>query len=352
MSKNKKNKNNKKKKQQKSKVININQINDEIQNKKVFPFPKTNDNLIDFSEQFKKMDTDSSLNVLSNKSVHKNDVEKTVSINTEKQTVETDNDDDDIIEDIDKNSEAEFLFDDNENDDAQDESNESSETNESDDVANDEQKETESKEPQNDKKNVSAGSYVNSTDSVDTNLDKSKKKKGLFNYIFTFFKDVPAAVVDKMKRIALFCLIFCSMCILMNIMFAFSWISVALALGMLLYSGIVIWSLKYKASSNMIVEFDGIVVNCKKIGFGKKFSYFIVLVVNENTGKMLSFKYAEDINGIERGVPITIYLDKNEPVVNSENGPFVEHYVSVMFGLNSSEELVENDSVSAEDFVK
>lgn len=305
---------NKKKKQKKSKIVNINQINKEIQDKNVLPFPKTDDNLIDFSEQIKEIDKYKNLNVLSNKAPKLVETEQSEPTRTEQQNVETDNVDnvDNVVE-------------------------EKSEDISSDTVVED------------DKKNEDEDD-----DSVvidEDNTDVPKSKNGILNYFFTFFQDVPAAVADKIKRILLFCAVFCGMCVLMSVLFTFSWITVALAVGMIVYTAIVVWAIKYKSSRNMLVEFNGIVVNCKKIGFGKKFSYFIILIANENNGKMLAFKYNEGSNGIDKGVPVTIYLDKNEPIINSENGPFVEHYVSIMLGFNSSEKLSENKSVSAEDFV-
>ena len=327
------NKNNKNNKKNNSKSPSTSNGTSSSNKKKSVVLPKTDNNIIQFNIESKKISNDNSsqLGVLS---------------------TNIESDDEDSINEIPLIPISEF-YDSADSDDKMDD--DVLDNNEEQILDNDVETEDSSGNSEEEIDAVSANEFLSDDKGnkaeEDGEEEGENKLENIVLFFMNFFKGMPQAVVSKIKRTLLFDVLFVGLCIIISVISGFSWIMLVLGAIFFFYSLVIILSLKYQVQEGAYVSFSGIATENKKIGFGKKFSYHIVRVVNENSGKMLSFKYDEHPDGVGVGTPVTLYLSKTEPIIKSEYGAFVEHYISIMFGYETSEELLENDNISAEDYV-
>lgn len=181
--------------------------------------------------------------------------------------------------------------------------------------------------------------------------NKNKKDPAIFrfvNYISTFFDGVPAAVKTSMLRSLLFVALLDAMCVVMILWTGFNWFSVLFPIGFSVFTILAVVSMRRRIKNNSYVTFVGVVTECKKIGFGKKLSYYIIKIVNSD-GKILNFRYQENPKGLDRGLPVTLYIADTEPIIKTENGPYIERYISIQYSadtISDAENVDEELSVS------
>lgn len=187
---------------------------------------------------------------------------------------------------------------------------------------------------------------------TENNKENSSKKTNILfravNYISTFFDNTPPAIKSSILRSLFFALILDAMCLLMSICSGFSWIMLLFCVGFNIFTLLCVISLHNRVKNDAYVTFIGVVIDCKKVGFGKKLGYYIVKIANPD-GKILNFKYQQDTKGLDKGLPITLYIADTEPIIKTENGPYIERYLSIEYSADSvtdSENSDKNISIS------
>ena len=109
---------------------------------------------------------------------------------------------------------------------------------------------------------------------------------------------------------------------------------------------------KYKSISlGDYVEFKGLIIDVKTIGIMKANRYQVVKISNEEKFLNIKVDYTQDLSP---GIPITVYLRKDEKIIESEYGPLAEHFISFELRVieGSDVDLFENEEVTADDYVK
>lgn len=187
------------------------------------------------------------------------------------------------------------------------------------------------------------------------NPDASQKKEPLIfrfvNYITTFFDGIPPAVKSSIMRSLFLALLLDVMCIIIICWTGFNWFFILFCLGFTIFTFLCILSMRRRIKNNSYVTFIGVVADCKKIGFGKKLSYFIVKLVNAD-GKTLNFKYQENPSGLDKGLPVTLYIADTEPIIKTENGPYIERYISIQYSADTiSDNGDPNEEISVSDYL-
>ncbi len=98
-----------------------------------------------------------------------------------------------------------------------------------------------------------------------------------------------------------------------------------------------------------IIEFSGIIVDVQNIGMIKATKYAVVKISDNN--KFLNVKLNADKH-LSKGLPITLYISKEEPIVQSEYGPLVNNILGLTFDARTSQNLeIEKEEVSAKDYL-
>lgn len=100
-----------------------------------------------------------------------------------------------------------------------------------------------------------------------------------------------------------------------------------------------------------VTTFEGIVVGAQIVGIVKATKYMNIKI--SNSEKFLNINTPLD-KKIRIGTPITVYIPKDEPVINTEDGPFVEHYISYTLSVDNSSDIekMESDELTAEEYIK
>lgn len=107
---------------------------------------------------------------------------------------------------------------------------------------------------------------------------------------------------------------------------------------------------RYFAIKNRdIIEFAGIIVDVQNFGLIKATKYSVVKISDNN--KFLNVKLNSDKH-LTKGLPITLYISKEEPIVSSEYGPLVNHILGLTFDVKTSQddEYIEEE-MSAKDYL-
>lgn len=191
--------------------------------------------------------------------------------------------------------------------------------------------------------------------SNEENSGASEKKAPLIfrfvNYITTFFDGIPPAVKSSIMRSLFLALLLDVMCIIMICWTGFNWIFILFCLGFTIFTLLCVISMRRRIKNNSYVTFIGVVADCKKIGFGKKLSYFIVKLINSD-GKTLNFKYQENPSGLDKGLPVTLYIADTEPIIKTENGPYIEKYISIQYSADTvSDNGDPDENISVSDYL-
>lgn len=105
------------------------------------------------------------------------------------------------------------------------------------------------------------------------------------------------------------------------------------------------------ATSGNVIDFAGIIVDVVPVGFFKATQYMVVKISNGK--KFLNVKFNYDKH-ITKGLPLTLYISKNEPIVSSPYGPLVENIVGYVFDVDETKTttVAENDEITASDYIK
>lgn len=193
------------------------------------------------------------------------------------------------------------------------------------------------------------------SESDEENSGASEKRAPLIfrfvNYITTFFDGIPPAVKSSIMRSLLFALLLDVMCVIMLSWAGFNLLIILFGIGFTVFTLLCVMSMHRRIKNNSYVTFIGVVADCKKIGFGKKLSYFIVKLVNPD-GKTLNFKYQENPAGLDRGLPITLYIADTEPIIKTENGPYIEKYISIQYSADTiSDNRDSDENISVSDYL-
>ena len=188
--------------------------------------------------------------------------------------------------------------------------------------------------------------------SNEENSGASEKRAPLIfrfvNYITTFFDGIPPAVKSSIMRSLLLALLLDVMCVIMLSWAGFNLLIILFGIG---FTFLCILSMRRRIKNNSYVTFIGVVADCKKIGFGKKLSYFIVKLVNSD-GKTLNFKYQENPSGLDKGLPVTLYIADTEPIIKTENGPYIEKYISIQYSADTiSDNRDSDENISVSDYL-
>lgn len=107
----------------------------------------------------------------------------------------------------------------------------------------------------------------------------------------------------------------------------------------------------FSVSSGNYVEFRGLIVDVKTIGIMKANRYQVVKISNEEKFLNIKVDYTQDLMP---GVPITVYLRKDEKIVESEYGPLAEHFISFELSVLEGDDidLFKNQEVTAKDYIE
>lgn len=209
----------------------------------------------------------------------------------------------------------------------------------------------EEKDTSSDNENLETEEQNNEGLTESNKEDSSKKINILFrvvNYISTFFDNTPPAIKSSILRSLSFALILDAMCVIMSTCTGFSLIMLLFCVGFNIFTLLCVISLHNRVKNDAYVTFIGVVIDCKKVGFGKKLGYYIVKIASPD-GKILNFKYQQDTKGLDKGLPITLYIADTEPIIKTENGPYIERYLSIEYSADSvtdSENSNEDISIS------
>lgn len=141
--------------------------------------------------------------------------------------------------------------------------------------------------------------------------------------------------------------------IILILFYASGWVADARIFIMLIFPAMMFLSafLRYRmCKRDQIVKFEGTVITADTYGFVKATKYQVIKISNDE--KFLNIK--TPINKtVYPGMPITVYLNKNTPIIDSQYGPLAEHYVSYTFNVTSEEdeEELKKGDVSADDYI-
>lgn len=166
------------------------------------------------------------------------------------------------------------------------------------------------------------------------------------------FSHFPVAIKNDILRKTIVGL---TVIVLSSILAILKWLPISLMLAFFLISGILLYSarLRFKiCGSDNIVKFEGIVTNVETLGLTKRSRYQVIQLADER--KFLNVKLDYNKN-MRVGLPMTIYMPKNEPIKDTQYGPMVEYIISYSFNVNSQEDdqkFREEQSISAEDYLK
>ena len=102
--------------------------------------------------------------------------------------------------------------------------------------------------------------------------------------------------------------------------------------------------------SNNIVKFEGLTVHVENMGLLKINKYQVVKI--SNSEKFLNVKLSYN-KKMREGLPITVYINKYEPIKDSEYGPLVENILAFNLNVNTKEDQAkfEKENVSADEYI-
>lgn len=102
--------------------------------------------------------------------------------------------------------------------------------------------------------------------------------------------------------------------------------------------------------SNNIVKFEGLTVHVENMGLLKINKYQVVKI--SNSEKFLNVKLSYN-KKMREGLPITVYINKYEPIIDSEYGPLVENILAFNLNVNTKEDQAkfEKENVSADEYI-
>jgi hypothetical protein len=164
------------------------------------------------------------------------------------------------------------------------------------------------------------------------------------------FKEFPAALRNNIIIKFIFGLlaIIVSLIFVLFNMVKFKVIIPFIVIGILLLISALI---RFKICQNdNIVKFEGITIHVEDMGLLKINKYQVVKISNNE--KFLNVKLSYD-KRMRAGLPITIYINKYEPIKDSEFGPLVENILTYSLNVNTKEdqEKLEQETLSAEEYI-
>ena len=182
--------------------------------------------------------------------------------------------------------------------------------------------------------------YIDTLEEI-TSLDELEEQK-------LKFEDFPASIRNDILRKALTAFVFIAVGIIAKVAGLFPTSVMCL---FILISFIFMFSTIYRykiCSNNNIVKFEGIIVDANPIGILRSNKVFIVKISNNE--KFLNVKLSPN-KSIKTGMPITLYMNKNEPIVESDYGPLVENIISYALSVGDETHRT-GEEMSAEEYVK
>lgn len=125
----------------------------------------------------------------------------------------------------------------------------------------------------------------------------------------------------------------------------FYWSSLVFYLLLLFYLILKIRMLFIITEVKNFVSFSGVVINVDKRGMLQN-KYFLVKITDGD--KILNFRYAGD-KKIEKGLPVTLYVNETANIRNTEEGYVVDHLLGIEFS-DTNKEVKKKGDVKASDF--
>ena len=99
-----------------------------------------------------------------------------------------------------------------------------------------------------------------------------------------------------------------------------------------------------------IVKFEGITVHVEDLGFLKINKHQLIKISNGEKFLNIKLSYNEKMR---EGLPITVYINKYEPIKDTEYGPLVENILIFTLNVNTKEdqEKLDQKSLSADEYI-